>query len=100
MTSEFAMWFSQSISDVSRATYFGKDHRETKREEALRLVMERFGVKDIGFNHPAVDAIILTERVMTASGSMYPAGVAEIFGHMLRAWEEYQKLEVSLRVNG
>jgi hypothetical protein len=92
MTSDFALWFSDSLRAVSRAQRVGS-YTQPCREEAIRQVEKKFKLSGLDYQHPAVNALMCALAVMPVLNTIDVPRIAEIYGHMLRAWEEYQKID-------
>jgi hypothetical protein len=89
MTSEFAMWFSSTLAMIRLVD---TEHKiRVRREEAIRWVEARLkSPGTVDQSHPIVNALLCAHAVVVLD-PINPAGVVEIFGHMLRAWEELEK---------
>lgn len=89
MTSEFVMWFSSVLGNIRDRDVSGHD-LNARRDEAILWVRVKFRLTTVETDHPVVQALLRANAVAVVD-SMTPSKVVEIHGHMLKAWEEYQK---------
>ncbi|MEQ1499843.1 MAG: hypothetical protein ABL917_00530 [Parcubacteria group bacterium] len=84
------MLFCEALSDIRYKDPLGYN-LQARREAAIHFVTGSLKVTGaVDENHPIVNALLCANAVVVTH-PINPAAVAEIFSHMLRAWEEYQK---------